>query len=563
MGRRKKQEPEDLDWLKEQLNREKRARQLLQGVAVAASDATSVDEILQVAVDSICARTGWPVGHVYIRSGESELSPSSIWHLADPDRYQTFREITESTVLAAGKGLPGRVMKDAKPAWIMDVHMDENFPRVHAARDIGVRAGFAFPVVVGKQVQAVMEFFSDTALEPDEQLLEVMANIGTALGGIIQQKWAENAVRESEMRFRSIAHSANDAIITADPSGNIISWNKGAERVFGYEEREVLGKALTIVIPERFREAHALGLRRMKEKGESRVIGKTVELAGLRRDGSEFPLELSLASWKLGENSFYSGIIRDISDRKLAEEKLRKFAEELERRVQEGINALREAERMAAYGNMVAYVAHEMRHPIFSIQATAYVLKDRIQDEEKFASQFSILERETNRMSRLMEDLLEFAKPPSLILSSVDPAVVLKEARDLFFANGSVGVQVHVDAGSELTAVRMDRDRILQVLLNLMNNAKKHATGLTAIRLSAEDRMREGFIRFRVQNDGVGIPSEYLPRIFDPFFTSGKGTGLGLAIVRRIILDHKGSIEAESSAENGTTFSFVLPLTGP
>src|SRR5262249_34697337 len=161
------------------------------------------------------------------------------------------------------------------------------------------------------------------------------------------------------------------------------------------------GQPLTVLIPERFREAHKMGLRRVSLTGESRVIGQTVELAGIRSDGTEFPLELSLASWKIGNDVYYSGIIRDITERKVAEEKLHKFTEELEKRVQEGIDALREAERMAAYGNMVACVAHEIRHPIFALQAAAYVLKDRIQGEKSFASQFAILDRETTRMARL------------------------------------------------------------------------------------------------------------------------------------------------------------------
>ena len=558
-----KQKSQNLSWFKEQLQREKRARELLQGVAVAASEATTVDEVLQVAVDGICARTEWPVGHVYLRTNESLLEPSRIWHLDAPERFHEFRKLTEVTLLPIGTGLPGRVMADAKPAWIMDVRRDENFPRFQVAREIGIRAGFAFPVLVGKQVLAVLEFFSDQAIEPDEQLLEVMANIGVALGKIVEQKWAETALRESEIRFRSITQSAKDAIITADQQGNIISWNKGAERIFGYSEQEILGKPLTVVIPERFRAAHQQGLRRVAETGESRVIGQTVELAGLRREGQEFPLELSLASWRLGESTYYSGIIRDISDRKQTEEKLRKFADELERRVQEGIDALREAERMAAYGTMVAHVAHEIRHPIFAIQATAYLLKERIQSESNLIPQFKILERETQRMTRLMDDLLEFAKPSTLNVTRVDPDELLREAKEVFLARGEIQTKVEISTNGELRPIMIDRDRLLQVLLNLMMNAQKHAAGITTIRMSAEmepdTSAHPGHIHFRVHNDGSSISPDFLSRIFEPFVTSGKGTGLGLAIARKMILEHQGSILVESAENTGTTFSILLP----
>jgi len=547
-------------WLREQLSREKRARELLQNVSVAANEAGTIDDVLQVAVDLICDSTGWPVGHVYLPSNETTLTPSSIWHFADPEKFRVFRDVTEASPLSSGTGLPGRVMETSKAEYINDLRSDTNFPRIHAANNLGVRAGFAFPVLAGKQLLAILEFFSEQPGVPDRQLLEVLANIGTTLALIIRQKFGEIALRESEIRFRSITQSANDAIITANSQGVMISWNIGAEKLFGYQEEEVLGKPLTQLIPERFRESHRIGLARVSLTGESRVIGKTVELAGLRKDSTEFPLELSLASWKMENNVFYSGIIRDISERKQAEQRLREFTEHLERRVQDGIDALREAERMAAYGNMVATVAHEIRHPIFALQAAAYVLKDKIKSEESLSKQYSILERETARMTRLMDDLLEFAKPPSLLLSNVDPASLLEEAKQVF-ATQNEALKVEVIISSSLPRVVMDRDRILQVLMNLMSNAQKHVTKLKEIRISAQPA--NSSVLFAVHNDGSGISPDQLEGIFEPFFTTGKGTGLGLAIVKRIITQHHGSVYVESDPQNGTTFSFHLPVAGP
>ncbi len=138
-----------------------------------------------------------------------------------------------------------------------------------------------------------------------------------------ERKKGEEALRESEERFRFVTESAIDAIISADGRGNIISWNKGAMTIFGYEEDEVLGKPLTFLMPQRYKEPHRRGLERMSSTGEARVIGKTVELHGLRKDGTEFPLELSLSTWRKGESQFYSGIIRDITERKQAEETMR------------------------------------------------------------------------------------------------------------------------------------------------------------------------------------------------------------------------------------------------
>lgn len=139
------------------------------------------------------------------------------------------------------------------------------------------------------------------------------------------------ALRESEARFRSVTESAIDAIVSAGRDGRILSWNRAAEQIFGYTFDEVHQQPIEIIIPERFRAAHAAGLRRVADGGPSRVIGSTVELAAVRKDGTELPIELSLAAWTLGADRYFTGIIRDVSTRKAAEERLRAYADDLAR----------------------------------------------------------------------------------------------------------------------------------------------------------------------------------------------------------------------------------------
>jgi PAS domain S-box-containing protein len=154
-----------------------------------------------------------------------------------------------------------------------------------------------------------------------ESLTETVRRTTTVL-----QRQSE-AIRESELKFRSVCQSAHDAIISADGQGNIVFWNTGAKRIFGYEEQEVLGKPLTLLMPERYRQAHLRGFARLLSSGEGYVLGKTLELAGLTKVGTEFPLELCIATWETTEGTFFTGIIRDITERKRAEASLRESEE--------------------------------------------------------------------------------------------------------------------------------------------------------------------------------------------------------------------------------------------
>jgi len=166
--------------------------QLTEVITRAANEAESVEAAMQIALGQACAHTGWPVGHAYmLDESAGDLAPSGIWHLENAQQFETFREVTEATRFAPGVGLPGRVLESGKPAWIADVSKDPNFPRAKLATEIGVKGAFAFPVLVGPRVVAVLEFFAVEAVEAYEPLLEVMAQIGTQLGRVLERTRAE------------------------------------------------------------------------------------------------------------------------------------------------------------------------------------------------------------------------------------------------------------------------------------------------------------------------------------------------------------------------------------
>ena len=202
-----------------QLEEQTASVQLLQRVAVAANERTSLDDGTRNALDLVCAHTGWPVGHAYrvrgmLRGGPgagSELLPTGIWHLDDPERFHSFQEITAATTLPRGVGLPGQVLECGKPVWVVDVPDDPNFPRARQARELGLRAGMAFPVLVGREVVAVLEFFSPDPAEPDEAFLGLMANVGTQLGRMVDRARAERSIAELVRGLQRSKEAAEEA----------------------------------------------------------------------------------------------------------------------------------------------------------------------------------------------------------------------------------------------------------------------------------------------------------------------------------------------------------------
>jgi PAS domain S-box-containing protein len=345
----------------ERLRWERRARELLQELALGLASAADEGAALSLTIEAVCRHTRWPLGHAWVVGEGGDLVSTKLWHQDDEARFAEFRRVTEACSFGPGIGLPGRVLASARPAWITDVAKDPNFPRraVYQASDVG--GGFAFPVRVDQRISAVLEFFADVAVPPDEALLEVMDAIGVLVGQVIERKRAEIELAASELRFGSVMRSAKDAIIATDMHGRIAFWNAGAERLFGWTEAEMTGQDLDRIVPLSYRDAHRAGMERMRRTGEGRVIGKVVELSGLRKDGAEVPIELSLGSWEAGGHRYFSAVVRDISERKAAEAERKRAAEALaakndalERSHAELLRSYQQAERIfAAYSEIL------------------------------------------------------------------------------------------------------------------------------------------------------------------------------------------------------------------
>lgn len=294
------------------------ASALLQHVASAANESSSVADAIEGALVAVCSFTGWPIGHAYLVGSDSrrELVDTGIWHCRRSQVMEEFQQASQDTLLVPGVGLPGRVVEHGRATSIADLSADDNFARKEPAARAGLVSGFAFPILAGTEVTGVLEFFADAHQVVGDDLLALMDQAGTQLGRVIERSRAGESLRSSEERVRAIVETASDAFVGMDEAGVVTDWNRRAETMFGWTRAEALGRSVAeLIIPPGYRQAHDGGLRRFVATGEGPVLGNRVELSALHRDGTEFPVELTVWSTSSEGQASFNAFVQDISER--------------------------------------------------------------------------------------------------------------------------------------------------------------------------------------------------------------------------------------------------------
>lgn len=377
----------------------------------------------------------------------------------------------------------------------------------------------------------------------------------------LEQRVAERTaeLRENQARLQAVTETATEAIISADSRGDIVYLNPSAQRIFGYSEQEAIGRPLTLLMPERFHAAHRQGMQRFLAGGEARVIGKIIELVGRRKDGVEFPLELSLASWETGNETFFTGMVRDITQRKLAEEAIQELNRGLEQHAAELTVVNKELEAFS-YS-----VSHDLRAPLRAIDGFSQALLEDYQDklDEVGRSHLQRVRAASQRMAALIDDMLGLSRVTrvpmqyeTVDLSALAEAVV-EELRQVHPQHDA-----EVAIAPELTAE--GDSRLLRILLsNLLDNAWKFTSKTPNARIEFGAVQEDGMPIFYVRDNGVGFDMQYIHKLFGVFqrlhaMDEFPGTGIGLATVQRIVHRHGGSVRAEGAPGVGATFYFTL-----
>lgn len=362
---------------------------------------------------------------------------------------------------------------------------------------------------------------------------------------ITARKRAEDALRDSEVRMRALVDNIVDGIITVDEHGIVESVNPAVERIFGYSRNELVGDNVKVLVPSPHREAHDGYIGKYLETGEADIFGAGREVEGLRKDGSTFPVELAVNEMFLDNKRMFTGIVRDITERKQVERLKSEF---------------------------VSSVSHELRTPLTSIRGALGLIVGGATGElaEKAMSLVDIAYNNSQRLINIVNDILDLEKIGSgrmeFRFGAHDVAVLVDGAlqANKGFADEH-GVKFELVECSAPSPVRADDQRIAQVMANLLSNAAKFSPEGATVDIAVKED--DGTVRISVSDKGPGIPEEFHGRVFERFSQADSsdtrkagGTGLGLSIVKAIVERHGGHVGFVSETGNGTTFFFDLPV---
>ncbi len=378
---------------------------------------------------------------------------------------------------------------------------------------------------------------------------------------LLERQKAERALKRNENRLTQILDTATSGIITIDEMGEIISFNRAAEVIFGYSAIETIGRNVKMLMPQAYAGKYDSFIANYLKTGEARIIGIGREVEGLRKDGSEFPMELGISELEMDGERLFTGLVTDISQRKQAEEELIKAKEEAEKANQ-------------AKSEFLSSMSHELRTPMNAILGFAQLMENNPKYPLYESGKESVEQiiKGGDHLLTLIDDVLNLAQIESgqlsLSLEATDPADIFEECLALtrtLAEKQSIEV-IDRTLNTELSAVMVDPTRFRQVLLNILSNAVKYNHENGSVILKAKETAR-GMLCVSVTDTGPGIPKEKQDQLFQPFSRLGleasdiKGTGIGLTITKQIVELMKGRIHFESAFGKGSTFSVEVPLT--
>ena len=419
-------------------------------------------------------------------------------------------------------------------------------------------------------LEQLIEVYEDSVVEQADKLY----------GEIAEHRLAEEALQKSEACFRGLLESAPDAMVIVNTENEILMVNEQLEIMFGYDRAEVLGKKVEVLIPPRFSH-HREQSREYVECPRRRSMGQELELYALRRDGSEFPVEVGLSPLETAGGMIVSAVVRDITERKRAKEDIQRLNEALEAKIEQRTRELSDAqeellrrEKLNILGVVAANVGNELRNPLGVMNNAVYYLSTLLADADESVREYlEIIGKEIESSQRVLSDFIDFFRARTPRAKELPVDELINESLAGCDVPGNVTVSVEIQEA--LPMVQVDASQMRQVLRNLITNAAQAMPEGGALRIGArrvpgyeaqetgpgESNLEPpGSVEISVADSGAGIPSENMEKVFQPLFsTKARGIGLGLSICKSFAESNGGRIEVESGVGKGTTFTVALP----
>jgi PAS domain S-box-containing protein len=529
-------------------------------VAQILAEAATIEEATPRILRAMGECLGWDVGALWRVDREAEaLRCVELWHKASIEVTE-FERVSRELTFAPGLGLPGRVWSSLEPEYVPDVVLDENFPRGPIAEREGLHAAFGFPILLGGEVLGVIECFSREIRQPDQELLNMLATIGSQIGQFIERKRAEDALRESEAKFRDYAATASDWLWEIGPD---YKFTLLTENAFRSNSADRIGT---------FCWDQALDLETESEKW--RLVRATLEsrkpfrdLVYCSVDGSGSPMYVRASGKPVfdanGEFRGYRGTGSDVTALRTVEAEAR----ENERRYRGALLELAHANRVATMGQLTASITHEVNQPITAAVTYALAARRWLSAEppnfHEVDDALSLIVKEGNRAGDVVGRIRALIKKAPARKDAVEINDAILEVIALTrteAANNSVSVRTQLAEG--LPCVQGDRVQLQQVLLNLIINAIEamRDVGEEERELLISTRNEPDGVSVEVRDSGPGFTPAVLDRVFEAFYTTKPGgLGLGLSICRSIIEAHNGRLWASPNVPRGAIFRFIAP----
>lgn len=491
------------------------------------SDANSLEEVAHAIIKNICEELKWGYGAIWKVDSENRLVCIDTWYHSP--KVQPFDEETKNTVFTYGTVLPGKVWQQKKALWFTDIIHDKEFTRARIAKEVGLYSAFAFPIRYQDRILGVFECYSIDKELPDKNILQLMDMVGNQIGLVLTRKAAENKLRESEEYKTAIFQAANDCIITLDNQNKIVSFNLQTIKEFGYSAEKLIYLDIHNLVPK-------LDLNIY-------TIKSNIDLDARRENGIFFPVEISISRMKINQKDMAVIVLRNVTERKRIERMKNEF---------------------------ISVVSHELRTPLTSIRGALSLIAGGMVGKPPVEMQklLDIANNNCERLLLLISDILDVEKlqESKMNFKIVNFLDLVKEAvsnNKPYSQKFNVTLELHEN--NEDIQLKVDPDRLMQVLNNLISNAIKFSDPHESVVITIK-KYKES-MRFLITNKGPGIPIDLQVHIFDKFVQadtsttrSKGGTGLGLNISKTIIERLGGTLNFISKINEITTFYFDLPL---